>query len=55
MYNGYIGRVWGISPRKFPPRTYFPENNENYVDEIVAGMIKQYFSSRSWIDDTIRC
>jgi len=26
-----------------------------FIVEIKAGMIKQYFSSRSWIDETIRC
>jgi len=37
-------------PGHFPP----PEKNANNVVEIEAGMIKQYFSSRSWIDETIR-
>jgi len=32
-----------------------PEKNANSVVEIEAGMIKQYFSSRSWIDETSRC
>jgi len=34
--------------RIFPPRTFPPEKNANNVVEIEAGMIKQYFSSRSW-------
>jgi len=37
------------------PRTFPPEKNANNVVEIKAGMIKQYFLSRSWIDETIRC
>ena len=39
-----------ISPGLFPP-----EKNANSVVEIEAGMIEQYLSSRSWIDETIRC
>jgi len=41
--------------RTFPPWTFSPEKNANNVVEIEAGMIKQYFSSRSWIDETICC
>jgi len=39
----------GISPGHFLPEKY-----ANNVVEIEAGRIKQYFSSRSWIDETIR-
>jgi len=43
----------------FPPdislRTFRPEKNANNVVEIEAGMIKQYFASRIWIDEAIRC
>ena len=42
-------------PRTFPPGLLPPEKNAYNVVEIEAGMIKQYFSSRSWIDETIRC
>ena len=31
------------------------KKTENNVVDIEAGMIKQYFSSRSWIDETILC
>ena len=47
-------RGLGISSRTFSPGPT-PEKNANNVVEIEAGMIKQYFSSRSWIDETIRC
>jgi len=43
---------WGLGHF---PRTFLPEKNENNVVEIEAGMIKQYFSSRSWIDERICC
>jgi len=39
----------------FPPGLFPPEKTANNVVEIEAGMIKQYFSSRSWMDETIRC
>jgi len=39
----------------FPIELFLLEKNANKVVEIEAGMIKQYFSSRSWIDETIRC
>jgi len=42
-------------PGHFSSPDFSPEKNENNVVEIEAGMIKQYFSSRSWIDETIRC
>ena len=32
-----------------------PQKIANNVVEIEAGMIKQYFSSRSWIGETIHC
>jgi len=38
----------------FPPDFSPGENANNFV-EIEAGMMKQHFSSRSWIDKTIRC
>ena len=41
--------------RTFVPRTFPPDKNTNIVVEIEAGMIVQHFSSRSWIDETIRC
>ena len=37
------------------PRTFQLEKNANSVVEIDAGMIKQYFLSRSLIDEIIRC
>ena len=37
------------------PRTFLPEKNANNVVEIEAGMIKQYLSSRNWIEEAIRC
>ena len=37
------------------PQTFPPEKNADNVVEIEAGMMKQYFSHRSWIDETIRC
>ena len=39
----------------FPPELLTLEKNANNVVEIEDEMIKQYFSSRSWIDETIRC
>ena len=51
-----IGPGLGHFPRTFPPDIspgFSPEVNN--VVEIEAGMIKQYFSNRSWIDETIRC
>ena len=41
--------------RTFPPGHYPPEKTANYAVEIEVETIKQYFSSRSWIDETIRC
>jgi len=41
--------------RTFPPGHFPPERNANNVVKIEAAMIKQYFSSRSWIYDTIHC
>jgi len=38
-----------------PPELFALEKNANNFVEIEAGMIKQYFSSRRWIDETIRC
>jgi len=44
---------------KLVQKTYLghfpPEKNANNTVEIEAGMMKQYFSSRSWIDETICC
>jgi len=48
--SAYIIWVQDISPGHFPP-----EKNANDVVEIEDGMMKQYFSSTSWIDKTIRC
>jgi len=39
-----------ISPGRFPP-----EKNSKNVVEIEVVMTKQYFSSRSWIDEKICC
>jgi len=47
--------VLGHFPTDISPRTFPPEKNANNVVKIEAGMIKQYFSSTSWIDETIRC
>ena len=38
----------------FPPGLP-PQKNANNVVEIEAEMIQQYFSSRSWIDETTHC
>ena len=45
----------GHFPRTLPPETFPQDKNANNVVEIEAGIIKQYFSSRSWIDETILC
>ena len=45
---------WGLVGH-FPHGLLIPENNANNVVEIEAGMIKQYFSDRSWIDEAILC
>jgi len=42
-----------VGSRTFPPPDIPPANNANNVVEIEAGMIKQYFSSRSRFDETI--
>jgi len=36
-----------------PPGLFPPEKNVNNFSEIETGMMKQYSSSRSWIDETI--
>ena len=41
--------------RKRFPELFPPDKNAYNVVEIEAGMMKQCFSSRSWIDETIRC
>src|SRR6218665_2384708 len=52
-YSLYLGL--GYFPRTFTPGISPTDKNANNVVEIEAGMIKQYFSSQSWIDETIRC
>ena len=44
----------GSVPPDISPNTFPPEKYANNVVEIEAGMIKQYFSSIGWIDETIR-
>ena len=39
-------------PRTFPP-DFSPEKNVDNFFKIEIGMMKQYSSSRSWIDETI--
>jgi len=39
-------------PGHFPSGHFPPEKNANNIVEIEAGMMKQYFSGRSWIDET---
>jgi len=52
---GKMSTGLGHFPRIFSPGLFPSEKNANNVGEIEAGMIKQYFSSSSWIDETIRC
>src|SRR6218665_3543129 len=37
------------------PRTFPPGENANNVSSMEVGMMKQYFSSRRWIDEIVHC
>ena len=52
---GYQKMGLGHFPPDISTRTSPPEKNAFNVVEIEAVMIKQYFSSRIWVDETIRC
>jgi len=58
MYITFVYcRTMGLGhyPVAFTPGHFPLEKNANNFVEIEAGMIKQYFFSRRWIDETIRC